>query len=470
MTIILYQSVVKRPNSTKVPDPSEGLSVTGEIKEETSFLQPVIRFSKNIVSGVFTPNAFNYAQIPYWQRYYYIIDWRFCNGYWECYLTVDVMASFKAEIAATSAYVTRSASEMNTSIPDGRYPTKTNVAITKVALASAWNGVAPSGGSYVIGVINHTAGNKIGTLNYYALTIAQLGSLMSFLYGSGIYQASNISEISEGLFKSMFNPAQYIVSCMWFPFAPSAFGSNTANITVGYWDTGVSGAVIMTALAELTHITGTIPLHPQKTRGLYLNTEPYTRVNLYIPPFGSIPLNMNFINAGRYIYAPVYVDHVTGLATIRISLCQSASQLDDGNIACERTAQIGVPVSLSQVMPDYLGSLQSIGSGAVSLLTGNLIGAANGLLSYINHQMPTVTTIGANGSTIETIIPPYMIVEHILLADENRDEFGRPLCATRTLGQLSGYIECGDGDHEFSATPVEKEQINNYLHSGFFYE
>lgn len=470
MTIILYSNFNKRANSTAQPSAADGVSFSGNLKEETSFLHPVIRFTKDIVQGVFTPNAFNYAMIPYWTRYYYITDWKFCNGYWECYLSVDVLASFKSEIASTSAYVTRAAGASDGTIIDSRYAAKTNVDITKANLATSWQGVAPSGGSYVIGVLNSNAGGKIGTLNYYALTVAQLGSLMSYLYGSTIYQASNISEIGEGLFKSMFNPAQYIVSCMWFPFAPVAFGGNTGNVVVGYWDTGVTGAVIVDALAELTYVTGTIPNHPQISRGSYLNHAPYTTVTLYIPPFGSIPINTNFIEKGRYIYAPVYIDHITGLATIRVSLCQSSTNLNDTNIACERTAQIGVPVSISQVMPDYLGTLQTIGAAAGSLLTGNFIGAASGVLSAINSQMPTVTTIGANGSTIETIVPAYMLIEHLQITDEDNTEFGRPLCQVRTLGQLSGYIECEEDDHAFSGTPQEREQINGYLKNGFFYE
>lgn len=471
MNVILYTAVKKRPNSTFQPDISSGVSVTGNLKEETSFLNPIIQFSAGIVQGVFSPNAFNYAQIPYWTRYYYITDWKYCNGYWEATMSVDVLASFKSEIYNTSAYVTRAAGDYTGAITDNRYPAKTNVTITKVDLATAWQGVAPSGGCYVVGVLNNNLGDKIGTLNYYALTISQLNSLMNYLYSNNIFQASNISEIGEGLWKSMFNPAQYLISCMWFPFSAASMGGNTGNIKVGYWDTGITGATIVSNLAQKTYVTGTIPAHSQaNSRGSYLNHAPYTKVTLYIPPFGSIPLNMAFIEKGRYIYAPVYIDHVTGLATIRISLCQSSNNLNDTNIAGERTAQIGVPISISQVMPDYLGSLQSIVGAGTSLLTGNFIGAASGIMSAVDSQMPSVTTLGANGSTIETIIPSYMMVEHLLLADEDNAEFGKPLCKVKTLGTLSGYIECQEDDHAFTATLSEREQINNYLKNGFFME
>ena len=469
MNIRLYTNVNKRPNSTFQPNVVDAVTFAGELKEETSFLNPVIRFSNAIVLGVFSPNAYNYAQIPYWTRYYYITDWKFVNGCWEASMIVDVLASFKTEIATTSAYVLRAAGASTGSLTDSKYPAKTDIQITTVSLADSWQGVAPSGGSYIVGIINDSNTDKIGTLSYYALDITQLGQLMQYLYSSAIYNASSIYEIGQGLWKSMFNPAQYILSCMWFPFPVSNFGSSTGNIRVGYWDSGIS-ATIVTGLAQKVYVTGTLPNHPQISRGSYLNHAPYTKITLYIPPFGSIPLNTNFLEKGKYLYAPVYIDTVTGLASIRVSLCPSNSDLQETNIAAERTSQIGVPISVSQIMQDYLGSLTSVGGSIGSLLTGNFIGAINGIVSAVDNQMPSVTTVGANGSIIECIMPAYAIVEHLKLVNEDNTEFGRPLCEVRTLGNLSGYIECAEDDHAFTATWSEREQINSYLKSGFFYE
>ena len=470
MNIRLYTNVNKRPNSTFQPSVADAVTFAGELKEETSFLNPVIRFSNAIVLGVFSPNAYNYAQIPYWTRYYYITDWKFVNGCWEASMIVDVLASFKTEIATTSAYVLRAAGASTGSLTDSKYPAKTDVAITKVHLNSTWEGVAPSGGCYVLGVINDSNSDKIGTLSYYALSSAELGSFMAYLYGGSIYNSSSIYEIGQGLWKSMFNPAQYIMSCMWFPFPANQFGSSTGTIRIGYWDSGITGVTIMNTLARIAYITGDIPNHPQISRGSYLNHAPYTKITMYIPPFGSIPINTNFLEVGKHIYSPVYIDHVTGLASIRISLCPSASDLSDTNIVAERTSQIGVPVSVSQITQDYLGSLTSLGGSVGSLLTGNFMGALNGIVSAVDNQSPSVSTIGANGSIIETIMPAYMLVEHLKLVNEDNTEFGRPLCEVRTLGNLSGYIECAEDDHAFTATWSEREQINSYLKSGFFYE
>lgn len=471
MNVILF-NYKKRLNSTARPNPTTGHQIDCQLKDETSFLNPVLKISPDIVSGIFSPAAFNYVQIPYWQRYYFITDWEYLNGIWEARLTVDPLASFKAEIGATSAYVIRSDNQYDGNILDSFYPGTTNISIQRVPVACAWYNVAPSGGTYVIGIINYQQNYRVGAVTYYALSPNALGQLLNYLFTDNIFNASSISEIGEGLFKSMFNPFQYIVSCMWFPFDVQAFHNMSTpqtEIKVGYWGTGINGDVV-DRLAEKTFVTATIPDHPQISRGSYLNYAPYSRLTLYIPPFGSIPIDTNFRNIGNYLYSAVLIDHITGQCTIRVSISPSSSNLNEFNIMCEKSSMIGVPIQLSQLMPDYVNSVNSLGSAMGSALTGNVFGAISGLLSSVDSQMPKVSTNGANGAFIETIQYPQLICEFIRIANENRAEFGRPLCAVRTLATLPGYIQCGEDDHSFTATQTESEMINRYLKEGFFYE
>ena len=61
-------------------------------------------------------------------------------------------------------------------------------------------------------------------------------------------------------------------------------------------------------------------------------------------------------------------------------------------------------------------------------------------------------------------------IEHILLADEDQADLGRPLMSTRTLSTLSGYIKCADSHFDGVCTDSEKDMVNNFLVSGFYYE
>ena len=469
MNVTLYK-FTKRINSTKQPASADGHAFTCQLKDETSFMNPILKFSPDhLTSGVFSPDVYNYAFILYWNRFYYITDWKYINGSWEAYLTVDVMASFRSEIGATSSYIIRCASASNGNIIDSFYPAKSDVTIQKTNVACAWYNVAPSGGSYILGVINYENGNKIGALNYYALTTSQLSSILNYLFTDNIYNASSISEIGSGLYKSLFNPFQYIISCLWFPFSTVAFGSNQTDVKVGYWSTGVQG-IIVSSLAEKTFVTATLPDHPQLSRGAYLNRAPYTKHTLYIPPFGCIPIDTNFISIGKYLYSAVLVDHITGQATIRAALSPSSSNLNEYNIMCERTGMIGVPIQLAQVLTDYVNTISSATDVISSAMSFNIAGVFKGLLSAVESQMPKVSTSGANGSFIETLQYPQLISEFLNIVNENQTEFGRPLCDTRTVSTLSGYIQCGEADHAFSGTRAENEEINRNMQAGFFYE
>ena len=478
MQVILY-NFTKRINSTKQPTPDDGKYFSCQLKEECSFLNPVITFDPaTLTDGLFSPSAFNYASIPYWQRYYYITDWNYLNGVWEASLSVDPLSSFKTEIGNTSAYIIRSDSQYNGNIIDSFYPTTDVCSISKVQISSDIYHTTISGGCFVVGIINNsTSSNKMGTVIYYALTADQVKTLLNYLFSSSIYQASGISEIGEGLYKSLFNPFQYIVSCMWFPYLPSALGSVTETITVGYWNTNISGAVIVNyVVKEFGFKSNTaLPHHPQITRGSYLDHAPYTRMTAYYPPFGEIPIDTSFLQYGdnNYLYGKLFVDHITGLADCYITITNgydTNTTADPYKYMTMRTAQVGVPIQISQVMSDFMSMFASAGGIIGSGFSGNFSGIFSNIESAVRSAMPKLSNLGANGSLLEIIEPPYLIIEHMQLVDENKTEFGRPLCNSRQIKTLSGYVQCGEADHQFSATKTESEEINRHLKEGFFYE
>ena len=84
--------------------------------------------------------------------------------------------------------------------------------------------------------------------------------------------------------------------------------------------------------------------------------------------------------------------------------------------------------------------------------------------------MPIVETSGANGS----FLTPYKLTRvafHFYeIVDEDIGHKGRPLCASRQLNTLSGYVLCADGDFDIACTEEERRMISGYLTSGFFWE
>lgn len=492
MQILLYSGFRKRENSTKVPLVSDATrTVNGYLREPCSIMNPVFKIERFPSDA--SPQSFNYAYIGEFSRWYFVRDWTWDRGLWQCSLEVDVLASFKTDIGNSQAYIDRCAYEYDGAITDKRYPATTDFDTERVNLASSWNGIAPSGGCYVLGIIcnvNRASSQIGGAVTYYVMTPAQLGSLMSYLLGSGFLEDNGFpaimmpaQQLAQDTAKALINPVQYIASCMWLPCSASTIGDGVDHsIVLGYYDmdSNVATGQYLDALVFTMNVTGQIPIHPQAAaRGKYLNYAPYTRLTLNVPPFGSIPLDTSFCEIGSYLYCRVWCDPITGKATMRIELYPDSSHTGSGAIVREVSTMMGVPIQLAQMTPDYINAIGSalslattmdsawrgdIGEGALATRSFSAIGSA------IDSLMPQVESQGVSGSFLATVMPPQLTAQFFVITDEDNTEFGRPLCAIRTINTLPGFIKCKDAHVDFSCYKDEKSKILSYMLNGFFWE
>lgn len=495
MQIDFFSGFRKRENSTKVPLVSDATrTLTGYLKEPCSIMNPVVKIERPLSDAA--PYSYTYAYIGEFARWYFVTDWVWSEGVWECRMKEDVLGSFKTDIGNTTAYIERSASDYNGEIIDKVYPATTGFSTTVVNLSSPWYGVAPAGGSFVVGVISKASswsGTMVGgAVTYYVMSPSQMKSLLSYLLSDGFINDAGfpttmtaVQQLTHDVAKAMVNPIQYIASCMWFPLDEALLSDNVnRDIQIGYYDVGSNHAQgkYLNKVSVTAHVSGTIPVHPQAaSRGKYLNYAPFTRLNLYIPPFGSIPLDTTYCEIGSYLHCPVHIDPITGKAIIRVELWENSQHTGNNAIVCERTAMLGVPIQLSQMSPDLLGGSQSImQTGAVigtAMATGMPFAGDAALLmslpsigNAINHLMPQVSSEGVNGSFSAMTISPNMTAIHMAVVDDDNTEMGRPLCEVKTINTLSGYIKCGEATVDFACFESEKRDILNYMITGFFME
>lgn len=111
MNIILYKNesdpIVVDKNLTTMK------TVQGNLKEDASFLNPVILLNLN------TPPTANYAFIPDFGRYYYITDYTYRGRFlWEITLRVDVLMSWKNGIKSNTAILKRQEHLFNLDLTD----------------------------------------------------------------------------------------------------------------------------------------------------------------------------------------------------------------------------------------------------------------------------------------------------------------------------------------------------------------
>ena len=496
MTIQFFSSFKKKDNSTKRPSGTVDRSLTGVLKQPCSIMNPVVQIER--LPSDANPCVYTYAIIPLFQRYYFITDWIWANGLWEVHMTEDVLATFKTDIGAETEYVLRtdSTTNFNGDITDTAYPATTDIITNSSQLTSVFiNDV--SLGCYVVGIISGGATNAIGAISYYAMTSSEFGALKNKLFSDdnleimGIIDSSGtelVTDLSQEVLKTMYNPYQYIVSCMWFPFGVSAIPGTTysVGIKIGWWNyPSLSGYLLSTQTFIMGSEIYPITAHPQASRGSYLNFAPYTRRTL-IGRFGTVAVDNTCFEVGDNIGIEYMVDVISGQCCARIAVRHTEGGVTLGKVIAERNFLLGVPIQIAQVGTDYLGTaVQAVGAvggaigGAVSgFASGGIAGAVGGLISSalsgiyntIDSAMPQVETGGQNGSFLAVNNTTYCLEQFYQIVDEDIHHKGRPLCELTRLDTLSGFIMCAEGEIDISCFDDERKEIVRYLTTGFFWE
>ena len=493
----LYKGFSKKENSTKVP-PSGTLSlgVQGYFKEPCSIMNPVLQIERLTADA--TPFDYTYARYVEGDKYYFIEDWVWNNGLWEVHMTEDVLATFKTEIGNCSEYVLRtdSTTNFNGEITDTTYPATTDVVSNTYVLPNIFT-TDITVGCYIVGIISGDNVDAVGAISYYAMTSAEFGALKLTLFSDrnleemGILDPVTgdtlIPDMSKEMLKTLYNPFQYIASCIWFPFGKTAITdqSTVSTIKIGWWEYTLSGSLIYAQTLEIGNEQYTITAHPQATRGSYLNYAPYTRRSL-IGRFGTVAIDTFLFTVGDKINISYMVDLVTGQCYTKISARNESGATPSERLIAERTFLLGVPIQIAQVGTDYIGTavtgISAIASGVMGgirgLASGGIAGAvagaiassANGIYNTLESAMPQLETSGQNGSFLSPVNATHVLEQFYKIVDEDIAHRGRPLCEIRTLNTLSGFIMCAEGDTDISCYDNERKAIRNFLTTGFFWE
>lgn len=449
----------KRENSTKRPADGDSVTYRCHMKNSVTITNPVIQLGLGASEN---PSKYNYALIDDFHRYYFVSDWTANGNIWEASLVCDVLATYKEYIGNSSEYVIRSASNYDTSISDNLYPLKPSPSIQRVAIDRQWASTIGNG-NYVLGLINKDGG-ATGGVSYYALRPSAMAELNNKMLGDINDYGSDWGDIGESALKAQFNPSQYITSVMWFPFALDA-GGGVSGLPLGWWTLGdISGNRISVSSPFSTYnYTINIPKHPQAAaRGAFLNAAPYSRYTLYFPPFGSIPIDGNLLSTATALTVTVKVDYITGLGILRI--------LINNTVIAEESASVGVPMAISQITRDYVAASTSLVSTAASLLTGNAMGAVQGVANTVNNMFPQAKSTGTRGNIAQYSINSELVAEFYNIVGEDLEHRGRPLMQKVQVNTLSGYLVCADGDISIPSTQEENTRVKSYLEGGFYFE
>lgn len=456
-----FYTFEKNTNSTKKPT---GASVPFqcELLGETSIVTPNIVL---VVGG--NPTVYNYAYIGEFKRYYFVQDWEWYRGRWSAKLTVDTLATWKDYIGRSSEYVLRSASRSDGDIVDNLYPIKGGITVQTNSADKIWE-ASLDNGVYVVGILNDD-GESRGGASYYVFRPLGFKKFMEVMLNDSIW--NNIE-------KEYFNPFQYVVSCMWFPFEKGIYGAAVNLIKIGWWEFTVGspspGVSICYQIPTSPYYTGQfsidIPKHPQSSnRGRYMNLSPYTDYLLDVRPWGQFEIDGNKIIDVDKLYCFYNIDLISGQGSLMIS--NTPSYRDAFSFA-ETT--VGVPVQMSQISRNYFNTITTAATGAMQIPMNNIAGGIVGTISAIGNAVqsskPNSLTKGSNGSLSGLLYLPNLSATFHDVIEEDKEHRGRPLCKKTKISSLSGYILCADAEIKLPATDIEINIVKKFMNGGFYYE
>lgn len=279
--------------------------------------------------------------------------------------------------------------------------------------------------------------------------------------------------------KLLFNaPIESIISLRCYPFRVSTIADtgDTMSIQISNVDMTSTGTPLLkTSPSMLSFGTITVPTYFNN----FLDFAPYTKLELYLPYIGFVPLETNEV-MGKDLLIQYAVDFLTGLCTAFVSVNDPARLL----ITADGQIGIDVPVgatNAAEIAKNNLITGISTGAGLISsaasaAVTGNAMGVVGTLASAgvnaINANQVHVSK-GAIGNGTTGLYAPQQAfltisrpVPRIPVSYE--EHCGRPSGLTKHLQQLTGYTEV-DRVHVEGldiATEDEITEVERLLKSG----
>lgn len=467
----------KRHNSTKIP--TGGATYSCVLKDQSSKANPIIALKWD---GSGDPTSYNQCWIGAYNKYYWIDNWTYADRQWVASCSYDVLATYKQQIAQSSKYVLRSASEYNEDIADTKYPAKTDVAATYGTIDQSLNWAASyNAGTIIAGIVGQGNTLSPGGVGYVSMSPATFQTLLTNLFTeSGNTWSSGTSttnfgdalrEFGEKITKSVTNPFQFINSVRWYPFS---VGGTAFNAKLGMINTNVSVNAISLP-TSVQFMSFTFDSMSNGSDG-WMNLEPFTEYTLDFPPFGVFSIPASLMLGCSSLVCVVETDLTTGLAELTV-YSQPDSVAGMQRRILRASGKVGIDIQIAGNNVGILGGLQSgisaIGGIAAAVAApgiGSIASAISGVGSAAGSLAPQSISSGAQGSLAGIFRMKELWIRHRTPVDQDVTEQGRPLCEVKTLGSLSGYIQCADGELDVIASPEEHAQLAAFLTGGFFYE
>lgn len=494
MPTIYFGSVSKRKNSTLQPTLSSSYDCI--IKQPCSIDNPTFVIQDSSFSM-----AFNYAK---WDNTYYFIDSIVSvrNDIWEVSCVIDVLATYKTEILASTQYVCYSSIAGNTWLADTRIPVLKSTTVSK---ATASMGIFNTTGFYVLSVVGKT-GCETFCVNKSTLTglISEIqnwqddginnivNNLPSAPSGSsttedaldtlsGVLIGLQEASTRTGFIGNAFSNAPACIrSCIWVPFNLSDFSGGSHAIWLGNYDTTKAGFEL-NGSPTTGSVSVNIPWHFSDWRRGYCED-----VYLYLPLVGMVGLSSDSLTHASSITVKYSATGTDGTVCYQVISGNEIIGSYGGQCSANYPIGINQQASAGEVVTSVANGASKMVNAAINSSVSPISAAAvaggvaiEGVKAgyeTLNIANSTHLTCiggigGGAGVGLDLSITCYTVAHDTVVAPADmKDTMGLPTMKAMALSTLTGYCQCANAHVAAPAMGAELDAIDLYLNSGFYIE
>lgn len=465
----VFYTFSKRQNSTKVPGSGDlGTTFNITLKNPTSMNSPVFMLSADTF-------GFNYCQFN--GAYYFVTDVvSIRNDVWEIHCTKDVLATYRAQILASSAFVLYDTAA-NTEIADTRLAMNASVSISQNSTDME---ELQGNGKYLLCCVGE---DSTDTWVLSASPNAITNSIKTEVFNSVLdnepqVQTDIMTQIADTVTWAKRFLTQLLASgkapdciraCYWIPWEISG-DTPAEDIYLGDFNTHIEGSKI-TRNNSVYSYSVQIPWQFTDWRRL----PPYTRIYLYLPFIGYIEIP----SASLIGYTTIQVEYSVARRTgaISVLLFTSGEILGKYNGDSATTIALGSsnisPLqSATGVLKLAGGAAAVIGSGGAAAGVAGLMGMTSGIQNLMEGQPSCIGGFSGGADAGHTRSIKCITVCH----DTNVQPgsvaatIGTPTFAQKTLGSLSGFVQTQEFSLQAAAPDQDIQRVNSYLNGGAFIE
>lgn len=502
MNITVWSNFSKKRNSTKQPSGS-GTLIDVKLKSATSIENP---------SFILKGNNFDYNYAQAFNHYYFIDNiTSLADDLIEISCSQDILATYKTDIGNYSGFVERAATNYDADVRDNLISAKQKI-VSATSVDTAITNYTTTG-SFIVRVQG-----KSGVESYVG-SKSQVRTMFSNIFDLNLFSGeygnidfdfvtTGMQELQKLLFAMSFNPSNYIAGCKWFPFNPS---SSASNVDIGFYSVDGGGMGKINQFAE--HVNGAVSL-PARYFNDFRDYDPsWSRYSIYIPGVGESNLDASSLSNG--LNYDLAVDYKTGSCIVELTdnsgahistLCGnmgvdqqigfadaagatmqalannfSGGSSDARPVANNATGGGGGGHSFgsSQRQPNRYAAAESImsrygiesGSGATETIRSGVATALT-VASALPMFNSNTNIIGVPGNEAILKIHPNITVsvQRYGSKDIPSAVAGRPVYKNSQISSYSGYVQLSGASIDLAGLSGDRDAVNSFLNSGFYYE